>query len=59
MKEFFHVIRNSTFSKIMLHNTYLREGYIYSEQMQQLPSGGIASPYNHFNTESEKENLWE
>jgi hypothetical protein len=59
-KEYLHSIGDDLFARLMMHNTRLRKGCLYTgDLLSDIHPGEIISPYTTFTSEQRKEDAWE
>jgi hypothetical protein len=59
-KEYLHSVGDDLFAWLMMHNTRLRKGCLYTgDLLSGIHPGQIISPYATFTSEIRKEDAWE
>jgi hypothetical protein len=59
-KEYLHSVGDDLFARLMMHNTRLRKGCLYTgDVLSGIHPGAIISPYATFTSEKHKEDVWE
>jgi hypothetical protein len=60
MITYLHSVGDDLFARVMMHNTRLRKGHLYTgDVLAYIDPGMIISPYFAFNSEMLKEDVWE